>query len=102
MMLDYEFLAPPRIVFGWGRRRELGALASTLGRRAFVVLGSRTLHQNGCWDELAALLEKADVTAEVAATISREPKVADVDALALYLRQQDAGPGDFLLVLGGG
>ena len=32
--LDYDFLAPQRIVFGWGRREEVGPLAATLGRRA--------------------------------------------------------------------
>ncbi len=35
MNLSYDFLAPPRIVFGWGRRREVGMLGRTLGRRAF-------------------------------------------------------------------
>ena len=25
MIPDYDFLAPPHIVFGWGRRRELAA-----------------------------------------------------------------------------
>jgi hypothetical protein len=45
--LEYDFFAPPSIVFGWGRRRELGTLAAKLGRRAFVVSGSRTLENNG-------------------------------------------------------
>ena len=27
----YDFLAPPKIVFGWGRRREVGPLARELG-----------------------------------------------------------------------
>jgi len=101
-MIDYEFLAPARIVFGWGRRRELGALASSLGRRAFAVVGSRTLLKNGTWDELTALLNSAGVETILAATISREPEVVDVDSLALRLRDQNAGAGDFLLALGGG
>src|SRR5436305_11372397 len=101
MIPDYEFLAPPRIVFGWGRRRELPALARTLGRRAFVVLGSRTLHRNGTWDELAAQLRHAGIETALSATITQEPEVADVDQLANQLRQQlDAG--DFMLALGGG
>ncbi|MSQ93976.1 MAG: iron-containing alcohol dehydrogenase [Gemmataceae bacterium] len=102
MTLDYEFLAPPRIVFGWGRRRELGALAQTLGRRAFAVLGSCTLQQNGTWDQLAALLQQAGVEPIVAASISREPEVTDVDQLVAQLRERQACSSDFLLALGGG
>ena len=32
-------VAPPKIVFGWGRRREVGTLGRTLGRRAIVLSG---------------------------------------------------------------
>ncbi len=102
MILNYDFLAPQRIVFGWGRRRELGTLARTLGCRAFVVLGSRTLHKNGTWDEIAALLQSSGIEANLAATISREPEVVDVDQLTETLRRHNAAPGDFLLGLGGG
>ena len=31
--LSYDFAIPQRIVFGWGRRREVGSLARSLGRR---------------------------------------------------------------------
>ncbi len=101
-MLDYEFLSPARIVFGWGRRREAGALAATLGRRAFAVVGSRTLLNLGVWDELASSLKQAGVEPVLAATLSREPEPADVDALADQLRDANAGPGDCVLGLGGG
>jgi alcohol dehydrogenase class IV len=102
MIPDYEFLAPPHIVFGWGRRRELPALARTLGRRAFVVLGSRTLHRNGAWDEMAAQLRHAGIETILAATIAQEPEIADVDQLAVRLRKQQLDTGDFVLALGGG
>lgn len=102
MNLHYDFLAPPHIVFGWGRRAEVGALARSLGLRAFVVLGSRTLERNGVWDELASRLQDAGVEPTVAASIDHEPEIADVDSLAGQLRQQQAGSGDLVLALGGG
>jgi alcohol dehydrogenase class IV len=102
MIPDYEFLAPPRIVFGWGRRRELGALALTLGRRAFVVLGSRTLHKSGVWADLAKNLQQAGVEPILTYILSREPEVPDVDHLAATVRKQGAASGDFLLAVGGG
>lgn len=101
-MLDYEFLSPARIVFGWGRRREVGSLAATLGRRAFAVVGSRTLLKLGVWDELAVSLRQAGVEPLLLATLSREPEPADVDALTEQLRERNAGPGDCVLGLGGG
>ena len=102
MTLDYEFLAPPYIVFGWGKRRELGTLARALGRRAFVVLGSRTLQRNGTWDALAASLREAGIEATLASIIAREPEVDDVDRLVATLRGHNAGAGDLVLGLGGG
>ncbi|MSU76913.1 MAG: iron-containing alcohol dehydrogenase [Gemmataceae bacterium] len=102
MTLDYEFLSPQRIVFGWGRRRELGDIAKTLGQRAFVVLGSRTLERNGSWAELRQRLSDGGITTELLPILSREPTIADVDSVTSYLRSQRAGPGDFLLAIGGG
>ena len=100
--LSYDFLAPQRIVFGWGRRAELGALAATLGRRAFVVLGSRTLEKNGVWTALSESLDKASLQQVHIATISHEPEVADVDRATALLVEHRAGPGDLMLAIGGG
>ena len=58
--MSYDFSAP-RIVFGWGRRSELAQLAPRLGRRAFVVCGSRTLQSAGLLDEIADLLRSGGV-----------------------------------------
>ncbi|MSR58957.1 MAG: iron-containing alcohol dehydrogenase [Planctomycetaceae bacterium] len=98
----YDFVVPSRIVFGWGRRREVGALARSLGRRAFVVCGSRTLENGG---ELAAIitsLQQAGVETVRLESVSREPLVDDVDSAVARLRDHHAGAGDLLLAVGGG
>lgn len=100
--LHYDFFAPQQIVFGWGRRSEIGERAASLGRRAFVVEGSRTLKAAGVMDEIAASLRAAGVETVLLAAISHEPEVADVDRAAKKLREAAAGPGDFLLAVGGG
>ncbi len=102
MLTPYDFLAPQRIVFGWGRRSELGTLAKSLGSRAFVVSGSRTLETNGTLDELCRLLTSAGVTVERLATQTREPEVADVDAATARLREVGTREGDLLIAIGGG
>jgi len=98
----YEFLAPGKIVFGWGRRSELARLAASLGRRAFVVLGSRTLAASGVWAALDEQLRGEGITPVLAETISQEPTVADVDRLTARLVERGAAPGDWLLAVGGG
>ena len=101
-VLAYDWLAPRRVVFGWGRRAEIGALTASISRRAWVVLGSRTLRDNGTWDALAASLDQAGVAATLCATISREPQVADVDPLVDQLRQEQATADDVMIAIGGG
>jgi alcohol dehydrogenase class IV len=100
--LRYDFFAPQQIVFGWGRRNEIGTLAARLGRRAFVIEGSRTLAACGAMDEIAESLRTAGVEPLTLAAISHEPEVADVDRAAKRLRELGAGPGDLLLAVGGG
>ena len=102
MLLDYEFFAPRRIVFGWGRRREIGSLARGLGRRAFLIRGSKTLESNGVFDEIAGLLAAQGVEPIEAAEISHEPEVADVDRAARFLREHSRPETDLVLAVGGG
>jgi alcohol dehydrogenase class IV len=98
----YDFLAPQRIVFGWGRRSEVGALARTLGRRAFLVHGSRSLERNGVIDAMVGALGKEGVRAVVLGTATREPEVEDVDRLAAGLRNEEPREGDLVIAIGGG
>lgn len=109
--ISYDFVAPRQIVFGWGRRREVGALGKTLGSRALIIHGSRTLVERGAVAEIADLLAAEGVHATNVASISHEPEVDDVDRVTAMLRSPTAGsllgekpvgPGDFLLALGGG
>jgi alcohol dehydrogenase class IV len=98
----YDFLSPQRIVFGWGRRAETGALARTLGRRAFIVHGSRTLEKSGVIAELCDRLRKEGVEPVQAGAVTREPEVEDVDRIAARFRDHGAGDGDLVIAIGGG
>ena len=100
--LHYDFFAPPRITFGWGRRRELALVAQTLGRRAFLVCGSKTLAAGGMLDELRESLKQGGIKAESLGFISREPEVADVDKFTERLLEYRPGEGDFVIAVGGG
>jgi len=98
----YDFHGPRRIVFGWGRRREVGELARGLGKRAFVVHGSRSLERQGALGDLTAWLQAAGVEVEDLGCVRREPEVDDVDAFSGRLRQRGGRRGDLVIGFGGG
>jgi alcohol dehydrogenase class IV len=103
--LRFDFLANPRVLFGWGRRAEAGRLARTLGPRAFLVTGSSTLERQGTIDEIALAMREAGVELMPLAASSREPEVCDVDAAvdALLAHQPRPGdPGNLIVAIGGG
>ncbi|WP_417374677.1 iron-containing alcohol dehydrogenase [Gimesia maris] len=100
--MNYNFFAPQQINFGWGRFQETGDLAASLGTRAFIISGSRSLEASGVIEELRQLLSRASIKSEFIRTISNEPEVMDVDQTTRLLRDLGAGAGDFLIGIGGG
>jgi alcohol dehydrogenase class IV len=101
--LRYDITVPARVIFGWGRRVELGTLVKSLGRRAVVVCGSRTLAHSPFWPELLHSLSAAGVESHVCFAPSREPLVDDVDRLVAELRNLPPHVAPEVLVgIGGG
>ncbi len=106
-ILKYDLLMPARIVFGWGGRTEVGDLAQSLGRRAFLITGSRTLDSSGLLNEVRESLFARQIELVTLGSISHEPEVQDVDTLTAQLLSHtpavgNSGQGDFVLAVGGG
>lgn len=99
--LSYEFTAPRKIIFGWGRRREVGTPGRSLGRRCLIVCGAQALMESGVIGEIESALLAADVQSIGVELAEREPEVVDVDRAAARLRSS-AKPCDFVLAIGGG
>ena len=100
-MFPYELTLPHKIVFGIGKRHEVGGIARTLGARAILITGSKTLETLGFVRQLIADMEKAGVSILTTETISHEPETQDVDSLVSRLRSSIL-PGDFVIGFGGG
>ncbi|HID22211.1 MAG TPA: iron-containing alcohol dehydrogenase [Planctomycetaceae bacterium] len=98
----FQFFSPQKIVFGWRKRAELSQCAQPLGRRAWLVCGSRTLEQQGVVNEIRDQLRSVGIASEVIATIRREPEVRDVDETTSRLTEAGVREGDFVLAVGGG
>jgi alcohol dehydrogenase class IV len=102
MPAPFDLLIPRRVVYGWGRREELGTLAASLGRRVLLIDGSRTLRRSLEWTALIETLEKSGLKVESVASASAEPSIQDVDEATEIVRQLSPGPGDLVLAIGGG
>ncbi len=100
--MRYDILTPHKIVFGWGRRAEVGELARSLGRRAWIVSGSRTLKSQSALDVMrdslaASALEWIDLHG-----VTREPQVIDVDEFVATVLGTGIREDDFVIGIGGG
>ncbi len=101
--MEYDLLMPRHVVFGWGRRTEIGRRTAALGNRVFLICGSRSLRTTGVLDSIISRVLGAGPSVVDLGTISREPEVEDVDAMVGRLRELGGGvPGDLVLAIGGG
>ena len=94
MELHFEFTAPPRVIFGPGALRQVGALAAGFGRRALVVTG----RDAGRAAPLLALLREHGVEATVF-PVAGEPTTDLVDQGAVQAVRIAA---DLVVACGGG
>jgi alcohol dehydrogenase class IV len=101
MLPSYELILSKRILFGAGKRRDIGTASKPFGHRAVIVYGSRTLAQNGELRGLVTQLERAGISVLTTENITHEPEAADVDNIVRRLRSSIL-PGDFVIGFGGG
>ncbi|MDX1965408.1 MAG: iron-containing alcohol dehydrogenase [Pirellulales bacterium] len=106
MLTTYDLLLPRQVLFGWGRRAEIGPIVQALGGRAWIVCGSRHLQKHGILAEIQQHLLAAGIKSELLAVQTSEPTVEDVNRVTAELRQgldrTGLGAGHWILALGGG
>ena len=97
----YDFVAPPLIRFGGGRIDEIGEVTGLLGRRAWIVGGSRSLEGSGARGRIDASLSAAGIESQVIATSGGEPTVDHLVAALTGLPSTDLD-GVVVVAAGGG
>jgi alcohol dehydrogenase class IV len=98
---SYDFLVPPRIVFGAGRIAEIGGVVASLGRSAWLVVGGRSGTTSGGVAAVETACRAAGVATRIVAMNSGEPTVDDV-AAALAALPRDGRGEAVLVAIGGG
>lgn len=97
----YDFLVPPRIVFGAGRIAEIGGIAATLGRSAWLVAGGRSGGASGGVAAVETSCLAVGMPTRIVAVSSGEPTVADV-AAALAALPSEGREDAVVIAIGGG
>lgn len=97
---SYDFVCPPRILFGPGRVAEAGAVAGSLGRACWLVAGAHAAVASGGRAAVESAMAAAGLGVRVVAMTSGEPTVSQVaEAFAALPR---AGRQDAVVVAVGG
>ncbi|WP_276358373.1 iron-containing alcohol dehydrogenase [Cohnella caldifontis] len=94
----YQIRMPERVVYGPNSFREIGEMASGLGRKALIVSDPIML-ENGLAGLCAELLHEADIASEVYAGVRSEPTDAYVREGLEICRETGC---DLVIGLGGG
>ncbi len=89
---------PARIEFGPGTLGLLAPIAASLGKRALLVTGGKSLRASGGLDRMTKGLESAGV-GTVPVSVRSEPDVLSVDAAVALGRQAGC---DLVIAIGGG
>ncbi len=88
----------PKVLFGFGRRKELGASAAEWGRKAFLALDP-FLQSSGAGDEIEALLASAGLGVVRYSRIDPDPDCFGADQAAELARREGC---DLVVAVGGG
>jgi alcohol dehydrogenase class IV len=96
-MNDFKCVVP-KVLFGAGRRRELGETAKGLGRKAFLALDPYLEH-SGLGAEIEKLLRDAGLGVFTYTSIAPDPDCFAADAAAVLARTEGC---DMVVAVGGG
>jgi alcohol dehydrogenase class IV len=98
MIESFQFSPLPEIIFGKGKRNELPAKASALGRTILVLTGSSSIHNSGHGEEILSGLKAADLQVNKE-EITHEPSPSRIDEIV----QKYRGSGiEVVVAIGGG
>ncbi|HVJ68454.1 MAG TPA: iron-containing alcohol dehydrogenase [Caulifigura sp.] len=99
--LSFDLRIPGKVTFGWGKRSLIGEVVAPLGRRAWIMSGSKTLENAGVPQEIEQTLKSRGLETKRIPCASREPETSDVDEAVAAIRPH-LKPGDCLVAVGGG
>ena len=98
-MLNFNFYAPTRVVFGKGTQREVGALIKPLAQKVLLHYGGGSVKKSGLYDQVAASLKESGVFFAELGGVKPNPRISLVKEGAALCKRENVG---LILAVGGG
>ena len=99
MMLNFDFYAPTRIVFGKDREKEIGELLKPYAKKVLLHYGGGSIQRSGLYDAVTASLETSGIEFITLGGVMPNPRLSKVrEGIDLCKRENI----DLVLAVGGG
>lgn len=98
-MLNFNFQAPTRILFGQGETNKLGKEIRKHGSRVLLVYGGGSIKKSGLYDQVVQILADHAITCIELSGVQPNPRIDSVRQGVTLCRKHQL---DFVLAVGGG
>ena len=98
MIDSFQFSSLPEIIFGAGKRNELAAAVTLLGKKVLLLTGSSSIHNSGHGDEIISALKAANLELEHE-VIAHEPSPLQIDQIVEKYKRTGT---EVVVAVGGG
>ena len=99
LMRNFVYSMSTKVVFGVGKRSEIGEEAKQLGRKAFLVTGRKAMKKLGVTENIVKKLNPSGVDAVVYDKVEANPSQETVQEGAELAKKENC---DLVIALGGG
>jgi alcohol dehydrogenase class IV len=97
--MNFNYNLPVNLVFGRGRVKEVGEIASKYGKKALIVTGHSSTKKSGLLDRTIEYLKNANIVSVVFDKVSQNPLTTTAEEGADLAKKENC---DVIIGLGGG
>ena len=98
-MLNFDFYAPARILFGKGTQHEIGALLKPHAKKILLHYGGSSIKKSGLYDAVKASLQKSGIAVVELGGVVPNPRLSLVYTGIELCKKENV---DLILAVGGG
>lgn len=97
--MDFSYFLPVNIVFGFGKVKQVGSIASGYGKKALIVTGKSSAKKSGLYDKVNNSLKAAGMDTILFDKVSQNPLTTTAEAGAALAKESNC---DVVVAIGGG
>ena len=97
--INFSYFLPVNIIFGCGKVKEAGAIASAYGKKALIVTGKSSAKKSGLYDKVNDSLKAAGMDTVLFDKVSQNPLTTTAQEGAEFAKKNQC---DIVVAIGGG